>query len=304
MTRLWISITLVLGLAENVIGAQPPSGQPNQPSSKRVAVEQDPFAPLPPRDASAEAIKDQAPEITRVVCPINAPATSIASTINQLFAAEAQMNRRPSVVIVSDAISNSLIIAGPPHAVDDVRKLAEQLDHPAVMVRLEILLVEIPTTGKATVTVALRPDALPDHTEIIASGELTTLENQAASLKMGRRAARITSTSVSAAGRTNSMTFDNMGTSISITPRVGRDRTVFAEVEVEDSRLGPREEGEIIAAPAKGEPVRTPNTESFTARTTIRAADGTTVVIGGLTRQSTASKQRVVLLTPHVLSKN
>ena len=138
-------------------------------------------------------------QYSRLVCRLKAvPAHELASMITGLLQAEGQVlqaDTKQRVVIVPEAISNSLVIAGPPNVVEEVRKLAEQLDHPAVMVRLEVLLVEIPATGKAAKTgpkpegrraagestQTLRPDALPRNAEILARGELTTLDNQPAS---------------------------------------------------------------------------------------------------------------------------
>jgi type II secretory pathway component GspD/PulD (secretin) len=259
------------------------------------------------------------PDMSRLVCPLKAvPAHELASMITGLLQAEGQVLQadiKQRVVIVPEALSNSLVIAGPPDVVEEVRKLVEQLDRPAVMVRLEVLLVEIPATGKAAKTgpkpegkraagestETLRPDALPQNAEILARGELTTLDNQPAYLKIARREARITAVNMSQAGRSNSITYDNVGTSIGLTPRMAVDRTVTAQISIEDSRSGPRDQGVALAVPAQGEPVRTPDVETFTAQTTVRILDGKTLVIGGMGREPKNGKQRVLLVTPHVL---
>jgi hypothetical protein len=184
------------------------------------------------------------------------------------------------------------------------------------MVRVEFVLAEVPAgdqsgpTGPnpdakgsgADRTEPLRPAALPKGSEILAEGELTTLENQPAYLRVGRREARVVGSSVSQMGIVNSVTFENVGTKIGLTPRVAADRTVAVQVDLEDSRLGPREAGVVIMAPDKGEPVRTPNVEMLSVQTTVRIADGKTVVIGGMARESKSGKHLMIWLTPHVMS--
>jgi type II secretory pathway component GspD/PulD (secretin) len=279
-------------------------------------------APNPPGSAhnSPEAVpvvlsQDGEQRHARVVQHLKAvPAVDLANTMVGLLRAEGRQSAsHRSVVIVPDKISNSLVISGPPDAVDEVQKLAEQLDHRAVMVRVELVLVDVPFGGKGGVpkpdakrtaalrAEALRPDALPEQSEILARAELTTLENQSAFLRMGRREPRVTGSNMSQAGMVNSVTFENVGTTIRITPRVGDDRTVVMQVDVEDSRPGPPEEGVVISVPAKGEPLRTPNVETLMTQTTVQIADGKTVSIGG-SQDAKSGKQRMILITPHVLS--
>jgi len=118
---------------------------------------------------------------------------------------------------------------------------------------------------------------------------------------VGRREARVVGTHVSAGGRMNQVNLENVGTIVNVVPRVGPDRVVTLDLKVEDSRLGPLEEGTIVSAPSQGEPVRTPNVDTFTAQTTLRIPDGETLVLGGMVRQPKSARQRVLLVTPHVL---
>ena len=79
------------------------------------------------------------------------PAAKTADALHELFRAEGQAvpsAAARSVVIVPEIRSNSLILAGPPDAVEEVRQLAMQLDHTALLVHLEVLIAEAPTAPK------------------------------------------------------------------------------------------------------------------------------------------------------------
>ena len=342
MTRIWFSLAVILGLAVGTTRAEKPGqserrvspqssmalavekpeprrvpASPVRASSPRSAADAPslPLAQNPPEPVSVVPGQDGEHRHTRLVVRLKAvPAAQVASTIVGLLQAEAQGQRGAAVrnvVIVPDVVGNSLVIGGPPDAVDEVRKLAEQLDHPAVMVRVEFVLVEVPAGDQRAATgpkpdakapEALCPDAMPKGSEILVRAELTTLDNQPAHLQVGRRTPRITGGSISQMGMVNSVTLENLGTNIGVTPRVGADRTVVMEVELEDSRFGPREEGVAVSLPARGEPLRTPNIETLTTQTTVKIADGKTVIIGGMARDSKPGKQRMVLVTPHILT--
>jgi Flp pilus assembly secretin CpaC len=195
--------------------------------------------------------------------------------------------------------------------------LVAQLDHAAVMIRLEVIVGDVPTAkaeggipvaeagGKAdsakTPANAARPEEIRQQMEVLIQAQLTTLDNQTAHLQLGRREPTITAVMMNQTGRTNSVTPQNVGTILSLTPRAGADGTVTMQLDVEDSRLGPADEGVAIFAPGQGETVRAPVIDTAMAQTTLQIPDGQTVVLGSMTRQSKSGKQRVILVTPHVL---
>jgi len=137
----------------------------------------------------------------------------------------------------------------------------------------------------------------------VVRGELTTLDNQKARILVGRNQPHITSSNVTTHGTAiNSITYRNMGTTLSMTPGGAADRTVALAVEVEDSRSGPIEEGTPITVPSQGEPTRVPNDEMFSIQTAVQIADGKTATVAGMGRDPKSRKQYLLLLTPHVLS--
>jgi type II secretory pathway component GspD/PulD (secretin) len=332
MDRIGLSVAVLLGL---VIGAASAadSGQPKpaltaQPDSigeaKKSAwwlapASPDPWAAEAPAWGSSTKSAAPVPVVpsqdgerrhTRLVCGLKAvPASDLANTIKELLRAEAQS--RPgdasrSVVIVADPISNSLVLSGSPEVVGEVQRLVEQLDRPAMMVRLEFLLVRLPATskpeGKGRVETR-DPNALPEQSEILARGELTTLSNQKARLQVGRNEGRISGSNVTQRGTAvNTISYVNVGTILSMTPRVAADRTVALEVELTDARPGPIEEGTPISVPSQGEPTRVPNEEMFTTQTTVQIADGKTATVAGMVQGAKSPKRYMLLLTPHVVS--
>jgi type II secretory pathway component GspD/PulD (secretin) len=173
------------------------------------------------------------------------------------------------------------------------------------MVRLEVLIGDVPgKAGKpAEAATKASTEDLRRQMEVVACGELTAVDNQPAFIRLGRREARITATTTGAMGTTNAITFENVGTSLGLVSRVAADGTVFVQLDVSDSHLGPPEEGPPIAVPSKGETIRTPNTETFSTQTTLHLRDGQTLVAGGMGWQAKSGKQRLVLVTAHVLDK-
>ncbi|MFZ1934899.1 MAG: secretin N-terminal domain-containing protein [Thermoguttaceae bacterium] len=168
---------------------------------------------------------------------------------------------------------------------------------------------------------------------VLFRSELTTLDNQPAYLQAGRREPVITGVSMSSAGggviysrpspstprhsepaampsvklaampmnQHNMVTTEHLGTILTFTPRTGPDRAVTMQFELDDSRFGPADEGVPIYVPSKGEPVRSPVVESLKLQTTIKLADGQTMLLCDMSRQAKNGKQRVVLVTAHVL---
>jgi type II secretory pathway component GspD/PulD (secretin) len=267
--------------------------------------------------------KDGERRHTRTVLRLSSvPAIDVANTVNQLLsaegkAAEAQALLR-SVVIVPDMISNSLVIGGPSDAVEEVRQLVAELDHPAVMIQIEATIMEVPAEqtksetgvsqpegkkrqGKARL---LAPGEMPEKGEVLVRVQLMTLDNQQAHVQMGRREPRITSSQTSQYGRVNSTTLENTGTILALTPKVSADQAVAMTVAVEDSRLGPLEEGVVISVPKEGEPIRSPKIDTAIVQTTVSIPDGQTALIAGMTREVKSGKERVVLITPRVLHIN
>ena len=345
MSRLSIGLATVMWLGMYALGAQESSQVPKWfPTAMKPAAEKTtdaspvpapvmrdqragsaPTWPVAPATRAVADLRSVASEKggawqTRVVLRLcNAPAIQLANTITNLFSAEQRTARIDAVsnaVIVPDVISNCLLVSGSTEAVDEVRKLVAELDRAAVMIRLDIVMGDVPTASIPAAEPGAQSDQakvqidtaggaeLRKQMEVLFQAQLTTLDNQPAHLQMGRHAPTISADSMSGnpPQQNNCVTPQNVGTIVALTPRASADRVVTMQLDVEDSRLAPAEEGAPIFVPSKGEPVRAPVVETFTVKTTLKIADGQTVVLGGMARQPKNGKQRVILVTPHVLS--
>jgi type II secretory pathway component GspD/PulD (secretin) len=321
MTRFWIGAAAALWLGALAIAEEPSEvrrpispqkalSEPRVTDAEGLAARAEKVSPVERRAAPAPpAPAEPVPVVpegdgqrrhTRIVLRLKAvPANNIAETINRFLRAEGQAapsGSAPSVVIVPDVLSNSLVIGGPAAAVEKVQELVAKLDHVAALVRLEVVIGDVPV-GQADA----RPEEVRKRMDVLVQAQLTTLDNQPAFLQVGRREGRITGAVSSPVGRTNTVTTENVGTILAVTPRVGADGAVTMQLDIEDSRLGPLDEGVVLAVPSQGEAIRTPSSDKLTTQTTLRIPDGQTVVVGAAARQPKSGKQRLILVTPHVL---
>jgi type II secretory pathway component GspD/PulD (secretin) len=286
MSRIWVAIVILLGIGPNVLSAgEVAQAKDGEGGHKRLVV----------RLASV-------------------PATDTAGALQQLFRAEGQAAPSAaarSVVIVPEMLSNSLVLAGPPDAVEEVRQLVMQLDHAAVLVHLEVLIAEAPAAEVGSSKPAEKPESdsvagqarlleKPEKMVILSRATLTTLSNQAASLEIGRKEAQVVGTQTFSRGQVHSIGDRNEGTIIRINPRVGPDKRITLAVDVDDSWLGQAEEDAAIPAPKEAESPRSRNIENFRVKTTLSVADGQTVVIGGAARQPKSRTERMLLVTPRM----
>jgi type II secretory pathway component GspD/PulD (secretin) len=268
------------------------------------------------------------PEHTRVVYRLKAtPVTDIDSTIKQLLHLEGELHNsggaaattaaRSRVAIASSVVNNSLVISGPPDAVEEVLRLVEKLDHSAGLILLEMEMGEAPvdaakqgesTKGDGKPTTAATPSAFrlldrPAKMETTARARLTTLDNQPAFVQMGARVPRATGVTTSPTnGRfsSTSMTYLNVGLIVGMTPRISPDGTIAMQINVEQSQLGPENEGTPVSV-AGDKVVRSPRIDTTTVQTTVAVPDGKTIILGSVARQGRNEKEFVILVTPHIL---
>ena len=66
------------------------------------------------------------------------------------------------------------------------------------------------------------------------------------------------------------------------------------EIDAEKSKLGPEAEGIPIFIAQDGSVVRSPRIDTITAQATVSAADGETIILGGLIARSTRTRHRQV----------
>ncbi len=123
--------------------------------------------------------------------------------------------------------------------------------------------------------------------------QLSLIENVQSSAHFGEGAPVVTGRQEFGGGRGGSPTFSrqNLGTTITATSRVEGDRTILVEVTAEQSRLTPGKATDAAEAADGADPQRAvpQSVQQTTSRTTVRVANGKSVLVGG--QQRTAGKE-------------
>ena len=186
------------------------------------------------------------------------------------------------------------------------------------------------SAGAEGVSLLIRALRESRRMEVLGRPQIMTLDNQPAWIQVGKRVPRISESRSSFNQQTNSVVLENTGLILGVTPRISPDGMVVMEIDAEKSELGPREEGIPISI-ADGEVITSPSINVTMAQTTVSAASGETIVLGGLISKSLATVERrvpwlsripvlgnlfrydneterraelLIILTPHVIRDN
>jgi type II secretory pathway component GspD/PulD (secretin) len=288
--------------------AKPAEISPSRPSAQVAP-------PVAAESVSVIPTKQGENGYTRIICKLsNFPAANVSTFLDKLFQAEGksiQEDIKTKVVIMPETVSNCLLISGPPTAVKEVQDLVREIDQPPPMVRLEVQMTEMPVDKgkKAGDSVAIetktvdkestkKTTAKNEEGTLLIHAEACTLNNQTLLIKDGRQEPRITSVSQNQmGGRNNAISVSNMGTTIHLTPRISPDGTVAVQLDIEDNRSGPMEEGVVITE-LQDRQVRSPNIETLTYQSTLRLQDGRPMMIYGTTNYG---KTRQIAVTAHII---
>jgi len=130
--------------------------------------------------------------------------------------------------------------------------------------------------------------------DVLSRPQVMTLENQPAVVMVGQTVPLVTDVVVSDTGQNFTVTPTDVGLVMGVTPRISPDNVVVMEITAEKSEVGPEAEGIPVSISATGEVVRQPRINKTSAQTTVLAADGQTVVLGGLITKSKANISRKV----------
>jgi len=118
--------------------------------------------------------------------------------------------------------------------------------------------------------------------EVLSRPQVLTLDNQSAFIQVGQRVPRITGSTITQIGQQNTITLENVGLILGVTPRISPEGNVTMEIDAEKSEVGPEAEGIPISTSIDGTVVRSPRINVASAQATVSAADGETIVLGGL----------------------
>ena len=138
------------------------------------------------------------------------------------------------------------------------------------------------SASSKNVSILLRALRENRRVDVLSRPQIRTLDNQPAYIQVGQRVPRIVGSTVNQNGQSNSVSLENVGLILGVTPRVSPDGTVVMEIDAEKSSLGPEQEGIPVAVSVDGTVIRSPRVDTTTAQATVSAADGETIVLGGL----------------------
>lgn len=150
------------------------------------------------------------------------------------------------------------------------------------------------SASSENVSVLLRALDQSGSMEILSRPQIMTLDNQQAFIQVGQRVPRIVSSQLTQLGQINSMELEDVGLLLGVTPRISPDGHVVMEIDAEKSEVGPERDGIPISVSNDGSIIRSPRVEVTTAQTTVSAASGQTIVIGGLITNSNQTLSRKV----------
>ena len=145
------------------------------------------------------------------------------------------------------------------------------------------------------VSALLRALAENHRVEVLQRPQIMTLDNQPAFIQIGQRVPRITGVQVNTVGTVNTITLENVGVILGVTPRISPDGLVVMEIDAEKSALESEATG-IPVTNSGGIVIRSPIIDSTTAQTTISALSDQTVVLGGLIAKTKNESHRKVPL--------
>jgi type II secretion system protein D len=152
------------------------------------------------------------------------------------------------------------------------------------------------SASSQSVSVLLRALEQNHCLEVLSRPQVMTLDNQPAFIQVGQRVPRIVGTAVNSVGSVNSITMENVGLILSVTPRISPEGMVVMEIDAEKSKVGNVDDG-IPVSTSQGVTIKSPKIDVTTAQTTVSANSGDTIMLGGLiTKERDVVDRRVPLL--------
>jgi type II secretion system protein D len=146
-----------------------------------------------------------------------------------------------------------------------------------------------------SVSVMIRALQQSRRIEILGRPQIMTLDNQSAFIQVGKRVPRITGVRFDGRAQNNTVELENTGLILGVTPRISPEGMVVMEIDAEKSKIDPNEGVPISVI--DGQPVESPIIDVTTAQTTVSAASGETIVLGGLiTTEEDVIRRRVPFL--------
>jgi type II secretion system protein D len=150
------------------------------------------------------------------------------------------------------------------------------------------------SASSQNISILLRALQETKRMDILSRPQVLTLDNQPAFIQVGQRVPRIVGSTVNQNGSQNNVTLENVGLILGVTPRISPEGNVVMEIDAEKSSLGPESEGIPVAVSLDGTVIRSPRIDTTTAQATVSAANGETIILGGLITKANRQVHRKV----------
>jgi type II secretory pathway component GspD/PulD (secretin) len=151
------------------------------------------------------------------------------------------------------------------------------------------------SASSESVSVLIRALQETRRLNILSRPQIRTLDNQSAFIQVGERVPYITDSNITGNGTiSNSTELIDVGLILGVTPRINPEGMVVMEIDAEKSKLDEESEGIPILFGPDGTVVRSPIIDSTFAQATVSAADGETIVLGGLILKQKGTVERRV----------
>lgn len=153
------------------------------------------------------------------------------------------------------------------------------------------------SASSQNISILLRALRETRRLQVLSRPQVMTVDNQPAFIQVGQRVPLITQSNLTQFGQQNVVELENVGLILAVTPRISPEGMVVMEVDAEKSAVDRTIEFPVAVA-ADGQAVLQPGFSTTTAQTTVSAASGQTIVIGGLiTTEDATTSRRVPLLS-------
>src|SRR5262245_27394579 len=205
-----------------------------------------------------------------------------------------------TVIAAPAGSGHAVLISGSPTAVPEVVKLLEQLDRKPRTVEVEITIAELPAAkdGKELTPADLATAALAKDSK----GQrikLTAVEGQQVSTQIGGNKPIVSGAVAGPFGKgggaQRSITYQAVGTTVKLTPRIGADNAVALELNVSDSK---------VRQPDAGDGVGASSMENNTLTTKLNVPAGRSVVAQSVRTETKAGAVvAVVVVTARVVDE-
>ncbi|MBN1588101.1 MAG: hypothetical protein JW888_01150, partial [Pirellulales bacterium] len=137
------------------------------------------------------------------------------------------------------------------------------------------------SASSESVSAMIRALSTCQRLKVLSRPQIMTLDNAPAQIMVGEDVPTIKAATLNESGQQNQIEYREVGLIVQVTPRITPDGLVVMEVVAINSKVGAIENG-IPVTVADGQVIRAPRIEKISANAMVSAADGQTVVLGGL----------------------